>query len=120
MGVLHGMQWDRRQVTDPLACPECDGSGGDRVGPMFLACRFCAGRGWVGGAYEPAEGGAVPAERPPAWEDKIWNDPDIAAAFKCRLCLDSKQVSHVDDVARTLVTLPCLCVAPPRRPDRTA
>lgn len=44
-------------MTDPINCPECDGSGQERIGTLTLQCRFCHGRGTVGGDFEPAEGG---------------------------------------------------------------
>ncbi|MDP9868749.1 MULTISPECIES: hypothetical protein [Streptosporangium] len=97
-------------MTDPITCPECEGSKGQRLGRLFLACRFCGGLGWVGGHNEPAERGeAEPPERPAAWEHRIWSDPAVAAALGCRYCLDSGTVAHLDEAARTLVTAPCRC-----------
>ncbi|MEU8271245.1 hypothetical protein AB0B89_29310 [Sphaerisporangium sp. NPDC049002] len=98
-------------MTDPITCPECSGAGGQRLGPLFLACRFCGGRRVVGGEHEPAEPPPPPTSPPPAWEHRIWRNPAIAAALPCRYCLGAGQVSHVDADARTLVSVPCVCRA---------
>ncbi|MEV4173965.1 hypothetical protein [Nonomuraea sp. NPDC049709] len=98
-------------MTDPITCPECHGRRGEQLGDLFLACQFCGGRGWVGGDNEPAERGhGEPPPPPPASEHKVWSDPWIAAQLGCRYCLGSKQVSHIDEDAGTLVTVPCVCV----------
>lgn len=99
-------------MTDPITCPECQGRKGQQVGGLFLACQFCGGLGWVGGENEPAER----CEKPPppvapAWQHKVWSDPWIASALPCRLCLGSKQVTHIDEAAGTLVSVPCQCVS---------
>jgi len=99
-------------VTDPIVCPECEGRRGRELGPLFLACQFCGGRGWVGGVHEPAEAGQEPPDGPPpVWEDRRWDDPLVASTFACRYCLGSGQVSHVDRERRTLVTVSCVCPA---------
>lgn len=46
-------------MSDPITCPDCDGRGVEKIGPLTLACRFCLGRGQVGGDYEPAEDGST-------------------------------------------------------------
>ncbi|GLV50777.1 hypothetical protein TBS_13490 [Thermobispora bispora] len=94
-------------MTDPITCPECQGAKGQRIGPLFLACPFCHGRGWVGGAHEPAEPPPPPVVPPPVWEHRVWRDPVIAAALSCRYCLGSGEVAHVDDAARAVVTVAC-------------
>ena len=94
-------------MTDPIRCPECEGRLGDQIGALFFACRFCQGRGWVGGEHEP--GADVPRRRVPVWENRMWNDPNVAATFTCRFCLDARQVAHIDEAAGTIVTVPCLC-----------
>lgn len=97
-------------MTDPITCPECDGGGGQRLGRLRIACTFCGGLGWVGGEHEPAERGeGEPPPRPPAWEHRIWSEPAVAAALACRYCLDSGTVAHLNETARTLVTVPCRC-----------
>ncbi|MFB4294778.1 hypothetical protein ACBI99_44615 [Nonomuraea sp. ATR24] len=111
MGAVLHLPWVRPRVTDPITCPECGGQRGERLGTLFLACRFCGGRGVVGGAHEPAEQSAEPPPGgpPPAWQHRVWQDPWIAAAIGCRYCLGSRQVTHVDDEKGTLVTVPCSC-----------
>ncbi|SEU12948.1 hypothetical protein [Nonomuraea wenchangensis] len=97
-------------MTDPIVCPECGGQRGQLLGPLFLACRFCGGRGQVGGSNEPAERGtAPPPAPPPAWKHKVWTDPYISAALGCRACLGARTVAHVDEESGTLVTAPCGC-----------
>lgn len=98
-------------MSDRITCPECEGRGGQRLGEMTLACRFCGGLGWVGGDNEPAERGeAPPPPPPPAWEHRAWQDPWVAAQLPCRYCLGSRQVCTVDEAAGTMVTSPCPCV----------
>lgn len=97
-------------MTDPITCPECEGRRCQQFGPLSLACRFCAGRGWVGGDHEPAQ----PAERPPpppptATNHKVWSDPWTSAAIGCRFCLGARVVTHLDETNRTLGTAPCQC-----------
>ncbi|GAA4934212.1 hypothetical protein HD597_010106 [Nonomuraea thailandensis] len=99
-------------MTDRITCPECGGRRGQQVGGLFLACQFCGGQGTVGGNNEPAERGCddrPPPPPPPAWEHKVWSDPWISQTIGCRYCLGSRKVSHVDEEAGTLVTVPCRC-----------
>jgi hypothetical protein len=94
-------------MTDPITCPECQGAKGERIGSLFLACRFCGGLGWVGGEHEPAERDqAPPPPPPPAWEHKVWSDPSVAAALPCRYCLGARTVMH-DPGNGQMVTVPC-------------
>ncbi|MBG0831650.1 hypothetical protein HS041_28370 [Planomonospora sp. ID67723] len=104
-------------MTDPIICPECGGDGGQRVGRLRLACRFCGGLGRVGGEHEPAErGGQEPPAGPPAvWEHRIWTDPVAAAALGCRRCLGAGTITHLDRATRTLTTAPCECRTPDSR-----
>ncbi|MGC5010123.1 hypothetical protein ACLQ2R_05105 [Streptosporangium sp. DT93] len=94
-------------MSDPITCPECEGEGGQRLGRLRIACRFCDGRGWVGAEQEPAEPPPPPAEQPPAWEHRIWFDSAAAAVLGCRYCLGSQTVAHLDAATRTLVMTPC-------------
>ena len=100
-------------MTDPITCPECHGRRGQLVGTAFLACRFCGGRGWVGGDNEPAERDDRPLlPPPPAWEHKVWADPTVSAKLPCRYCLGTRQVANVDEAAGTLVMAACpACVS---------
>lgn len=107
---MYGVRWDGAAMSDPITCPECEGVGGQRLGRLRIACRFCHGRGWVGAEHEPAEPPPPPAEPPPAWEHRIWSDS--AAFLGCRYCLGSKMVAHLDESTRTLVMVPCGCRAP--------
>ncbi|MFC3983433.1 hypothetical protein [Streptosporangium jomthongense] len=97
-------------MTDPIACPECQGRKGQRFGAdLFLTCQFCGGLGWVGGHNEPAERGdeqesPVP---PAAWEHRVWRDPVVAAALPCRYCLGNKKVASVNEASRTMTMAAC-------------
>ncbi|MGW3352579.1 hypothetical protein ACWDA3_55600 [Nonomuraea rubra] len=98
-------------MTDPITCPECGGQRGQQLGPLFLACLFCGGTGMVGGDNEPLSRCEKPPPPPPtATNHPIWADPATAKAFPCRLCLGSHQVTSIDEVAGTLVMVPCRCV----------
>ncbi|MFI7416107.1 hypothetical protein [Nonomuraea sp. NPDC049684] len=109
MGVVQVLQRDRQEVTDPITCPECRGRRGVQLGELFLSCTFCGGLGQVGGENEPAERGAEPPPDgpPPAWRHNVWSDPWIAETLKCRFCLGSKKVTHIE--AGTLLIVPCRC-----------
>ncbi|KAB8186888.1 hypothetical protein FH608_046205 [Nonomuraea phyllanthi] len=110
MGSVLGVRRDRARMTDPITCPECQGSKGELVGPLFLACRFCGGLGWVGGDNEPAEAcSKPPPPEPTATNHRVWSDPVVSAAFPCRLCFGSRKVAHFDREAGTLVQVPCRC-----------
>lgn len=103
MQVLRG---DGAAVTDPITCPECDGVGYESLDALRLACRFCGGRGWVGGEYEPAEVSENPPASgpPPAWEHRVWHDR-VTSGIDCRFCLDAGRVAHVN--GGVLVSAPC-------------
>lgn len=112
MGPVYGLPRHRQSVTDPIECPECGGRKGQRIGGLFLGCRFCGGLGWVGGDNEPAERGAdlQAPPLPPAWQHRVWQDPFVSAAFPCRLCFGSGSLTHVDAQQGTLITIACACV----------
>lgn len=110
MGAVLQVRRDRAGVTDPITCPECQGRRGEQLGPLFLACRFCGGTGWVGGDNEPAERCQKPPPPPPtATDHKVWSDPWIAAALPCRYCLGAGTVASIDEERGALVTIPCSC-----------
>ncbi|MFC7589388.1 hypothetical protein ACFQYP_41175 [Nonomuraea antimicrobica] len=82
-------------MSDRITCPECRGLRGEQVGPRFLACGFCHGRGRVGGPFEPAErDDRPPPKKPPSWEHGGWRSPDIVQAtkVKCLHCMDAREV----------------------------
>ncbi|GAA1686944.1 hypothetical protein GCM10009733_099490 [Nonomuraea maheshkhaliensis] len=115
MGAVHDVPRDRPDVTDPITCPECEGSRGERLGPLFLACLFCAGLGIVGGANEPAERRAKPPlPRLPVAFHWVWRDPYVASVLDCRMCMGARTVVHLDEEAGILITVPCLCTGRPR------
>ncbi|MEV7006877.1 hypothetical protein [Streptosporangium sp. NPDC051022] len=109
MGALRGLSGDGSVMTDPIACPECEGRRGQQLGGLFLACRFCGGRGQVGGEHEPAERGGdrEPPPRPAAWEHRVWSDPAVAAVLPCRYCLGARTVSHIDQESRRMTATAC-------------
>ncbi|MEV0597613.1 hypothetical protein [Nonomuraea cavernae] len=90
-------------MTDSITCPECDVRRGMQLGRLFLACRFCQGRGWVGAEHEPGP----PPERPPAWEHAVWSDPAVASAMPCRYSMGTQSVAHVDEESRSLAIMAC-------------
>lgn len=81
------------RVNDEIECPECGGTGEQRLGPLRLMCVFCDGRKVVGGAPEQAEDGprhrrgeASGTERrgrPPA----VWEHPAVRGSGLCPHCL---------------------------------
>jgi len=85
------VEGDGSGVSDRLDCPDCGGSGEQRMGPLVLACNFCGGRGYVGDDSGP------PPEPPP-----VWADVGTANFPGCRVCLGA---GHV--VTSTLQQLPC-------------
>lgn len=107
MGALQGVQRDRPTMTDPISCPECGGAKGQQLGPLFLACQFCGGRGRVGGEHEPAEPPPPPDGPPPAWERRGWSA--LAAVVSCPYCFGSGRIPKVDRESRTMVMVPCGC-----------
>ncbi|MCG5213322.1 hypothetical protein [Streptosporangium sp. KLBMP 9127] len=101
-------------MTDPITCPECDGRKGDRLGELFLACRFCGGLGWVGGEHEPAERRLRPPPEPPP----AWRHPALAGTGLCGYCLGSGQVIALgggEQQATSITMAPCpaACTTPP-------
>ncbi len=97
-------------MSDPITCPQCKGRTWEALGPLQIECDFCHGRGIVGGPDDPEENPPPPpTEPPPAWRDRIWRDPFIAKTFSCRVCLDSRRITHLDRAMGTLVSVPCQC-----------
>lgn len=94
-------------MSDPITCPECGGKRGQRLGRLFLACRFCQGRGQVGGEHEPAEPCPPPSGPPPVWENPRWQTDPATAVLGCRWCLGARTVTSVDRETRTMTTTPC-------------
>ncbi|WP_067484863.1 hypothetical protein [Actinomadura hibisca] len=84
-------------MTDKLQCPDCGGEGEQRIGSLTIACRFCMGRGYVGGDYEPAEDPA-PGELPRPEDIPVWEEPGMDAFPGCKVCLGAGVVVHVGDI----------------------
>lgn len=94
-------------MSDEITCPECAGAGAETIGPnLTLACRFCAGRGVVGGDHEPAEDG--PPDAPPG-TTPLWRHIGAEPlASVCPLCLGQGRLVHLDSGrSRHLVEEPC-------------
>ena len=89
-------------MTVPNICPECHGRRGHLLGAVFLACQRCGGRGWIGEGGEEA-----PPPAAPVWEHRMWSDPVVAAALRCRYCFGARTVVHVDEGSGTLHTIRC-------------
>ncbi|WUH97138.1 hypothetical protein OHR68_26825 [Spirillospora sp. NBC_00431] len=88
-------------MSDEIECPECGGTGEQRLGPLQLMCMFCHGRKVVGGGRGPRDGGTrynaqgwkVPEDGetydaqvhgplPPVWEH-----PAVRSSGLCTRCL---------------------------------
>jgi RecJ-like exonuclease len=120
-----GLQRQGNQVTDPITCPECEGRGETSIGPLRLLCRFCQGRGQVGGEFEPAEGGHQRTDGYRLPEDGEEYDPDVhgplpavwehpaVEGVPCSRCLGSGTVINLggdmlrEQVHGRLVETPC-------------
>ncbi|GAA2300651.1 hypothetical protein GCM10010149_57190 [Nonomuraea roseoviolacea subsp. roseoviolacea] len=97
-------------MSDRIACPECEGRKGLRIGDLFLSCQFCGGLGWVGDTNEPAErSGTPPAGPSPVWQHRVWSDPYVASQLDCRYCLGSRHITSIDEEAGTMRTISCVC-----------
>lgn len=110
-------------MSDVMDCPDCDGIGVDQLATgLTVACRFCCGRGWVGGEHEPAEDKPLSdAATIPHW--KTAGAEQRAEAFGCRQCLGTGLVVHVGDIRRPtkLVEVDCPVCGPTRaQPPRSA
>ena len=92
-------------MTDPITCPECGGRGETAIGTLRLKCRFCHGRGTVGGDYEPAEGGHQRTDgyrMPEEGEDydpevhgplpAVGEHPAVTGSGLCTTCLGARVV----------------------------
>lgn len=96
-------------MTDRLDCPDCDGSGEERIGPLRLVCRFCRGAGYVGDDNEPGE------ERPCECDGEplpVWDQVGVEALPGCRMCLGTGRVINLGGgvgggVATSMVESPC-------------
>ena len=96
-------------MPDEITCPQCQGRTWEMLGALRIECAFCHGRGVVGGQSDPEENPPLPPkEPPPIWEDRRWQDPAFAH-ISCRYCFGSREVSHYDGAAGTLVMVPCRC-----------
>lgn len=111
-------------MTDRIACPECAGRTETHIGSLRLRCRFCHGRGVVGGGFEPAEGGRQRRDgyrKPEEGEQydpdehgplpAVWEHPVTSDLGCCRTCLGAGEVMHLGDIYRARaergVMIPC-------------
>ncbi|TMQ90895.1 hypothetical protein ETD83_33380 [Actinomadura soli] len=84
-------------MSDEIECPECGGTGEERLGPLQLMCMFCHGRKVVSGEHEPADDGS----RGPGWPGEaeehdarvhgplppVWEHPAVRGSGLCTHCL---------------------------------
>lgn len=102
-------------MTDPITCPQCGGSGAQHLGALTLQCRFCQGRGKVGGEFEPAEGGHQRTDgyRNPVEGEEydpdvhgplpaVGTHPAVIGSGLCTTCLGARVV-----VGSMLAEVPC-------------
>lgn len=112
-------------MTDPITCPECGGTGQQALDTLRLACRFCLGRGEVGGDYEPAEGGHIRTDgfRNPTEGESydpavhgplppVQDHPAVRDLPLCTQCMGSGEVINFgadmcSQAPRTLLKAPC-------------
>lgn len=95
-------------MSDPLTCPECEGSGEEHLGPLVLACRFCCGRGEVGGDHEPAED---PPE-PEGFGPPVGRSVPVRESGLCATCLGAGVVASLGCDEQgchpgTVIEVPC-------------
>jgi hypothetical protein len=113
---VHDLQreGDGPSVSDPIACPECQGTRSTRIGTLEMRCEFCNGRGVVGGPDEDAprynaRGWKIPEEGeeydpevhgplPPASDH-----PAVRESGLCTMCLGARVVVATG----TYVEAPC-------------
>lgn len=108
VGEVPRMRWERMAMTDPITCPQCSGRKWEAFGALRLECRFCCGRGTVGGPDDPIENPPPPpAEPPPVWKHKAWRDKALTGTITCRYCLGVGVVSHYSEERRTLISSAC-------------
>jgi|SRR3954464_5064971 hypothetical protein len=96
-------------MTNPLTCPECQGTGEDRSIPKYvLKCMCCYGRGVVGDPDDPA------ANPRPALTTPLpaWLHPALEGTGLCGYCVGSGLVAHVNKETRRLTETPCPACAP--------
>jgi len=112
-------------MTDEITCPECGGTGEQRIGTLRMQCNFCHGAGLVGGDFEPAEGGHRRTDgyrNPVDGEDydpdihgplpAVGEHPAVGELDVCPQCLGAGVVIGLGDILRgdvtgKLVEAPC-------------
>jgi hypothetical protein len=100
-------------MTDRLDCPNCAGTGEQRLGPLRLLCTFCRGLGYVGDDNEPAErNDDADEEAHPMTEPPVWQHPATEGLPGCRVCFGSGRVVNLGGDVRggtpsRMVEAPC-------------
>ncbi|MFI0483162.1 hypothetical protein [Actinomadura sp. 9N215] len=74
-------------MSDEIECPECGGTGEQRLGPLQLMCMYCHGRKVVGGEHEPADDGRRFDVRGNGPLPPVWEHPAVRASGLCTHCL---------------------------------
>lgn len=108
LGYLPYLQRNGQSVmSDRLQCPDCDGTGRQVIGSLQLACRFCLGRGYVGGDNEPAE----EREAPPMESVRpVWEEPAVRILTVCRVCFGARKVVNLGGTGEPtgyMIEMPC-------------
>lgn len=99
-------------MSDPITCPECEGRGEQRIGPLRLQCPLCSGAGQVGGDDGPrynAQGWKIPEEGE-EYDPEVHgplpgtaDSPAVRDSGLCPVCLGAKVVV----APGTYVEAPC-------------
>ncbi|GAA4240514.1 hypothetical protein GCM10022254_65450 [Actinomadura meridiana] len=71
------------RVSNEIECPECGGTGEQRLGPLQLLCQYCHGRRVVGGTPRNAPQGDEDHDPLPP----VWEHPAVRSSGLCTHCL---------------------------------
>jgi RecJ-like exonuclease len=106
-------------MTDPIRCPECGGSGEEKLGALTLQCQFCRGAGGVGGENERAKDEFRTPQAGERYDPEVHGPlppvgehPAVRESGLCRQCLGSRKVANLKGFATGkatggLLELPC-------------